>query len=263
MSLTYIKRFVFGSVPAHFIDMVSDILWEFIERIGGPEYLEVYFYGSREEKLAFLEGEALELGVIAVGDFVAMHEAWRGWPRIHIDYERCSLLKEEHLRAVIVHEVSHAVLHGSPIYYVVGFSPSDFPGYSSDDIAKILYMASTIVKDLDVYGFLVEMGMHGAIDGYIDFILREQFVGGSCSGVEDVLQLAKTLLPCIFVERCPLIDMVSKDCIDTANRLLNILMNFRVGRTGDLSTDTVSLAKQLIEARPAKHTPNSRSSSST
>lgn len=249
MVVVYIKRFVFGDVPAHFVDRVSGILREFIERIGGLEYLEVYFYGSREEKLAFLEGEALDLGVTAVGDFVAMHEAWRGWPRIHIDYGRCSSLEEKHLRAVIVHEVSHAVLHGSPIYYVVGFNPNDFPGYSSSDVVKIIYMASTIVKDMDVYRFLVEIGMSDAVHSYIDFILKEQFTEVSCSGVGEILQLAKTLLPCIFVEKCPLTTMLNKDCMDVANQLLNILMNFRVGRTGDLSIDTVSIAKQIVEVR--------------
>lgn len=247
MGTVDIKFFVFGDVPRRFIDKVIEISQEFFQRVGGVDYIELYFYSSSREKLMFLEGEALDLGVIAVGDFIVMHEAWRGWPRIHVDFERCSILDEHHLNAVVVHELCHAVLHGSPLYYMVSFNPVEFSALDPSDVARIIYISSTIVKDFDVYSLLTSMGMHNAVYGYIDFILKNQYDSSLCFGIENIFQLAKILLPCIFVESCPLTREINRGCIDVANRLLAILSSFKKRRVGDLSTDTISIARQILE----------------
>ncbi|MEM2527830.1 MAG: hypothetical protein QXG40_00325 [Ignisphaera sp.] len=247
MCIVDIKFFVFGNIPRRFIDRVIEISQEFLQRVGCIDYIELYFYSSSREKLMFLESEAVDLGVIAVGDFIVMHEAWRGWPRIHVDFERCSILEEHHLKAIIVHEMCHAVLHGSPLYYIVSFNPAEFPALDPSDAARIIYIASTIVKDFDVYNLLTDMDMYDAIYGYIDFILKNQYDSSLCLGIENIFQLAKILLPCIFVENCPLTNEINRDCIDVANRLLAILSRFKSRRVGDLSTDTISIAKQILE----------------
>lgn len=246
MWLTSIKFFVFGDVPKQFIDSVIEICRWFIEKVGGIDYIELYLYGSSREKFMFLKNEAMDLGVIVIGDFIAMHEAWRGWPRIHIDFERCSMLEEKHLRAVIVHEISHAILHGSPLYYIMNFNSADFPTLSPSDIAKIIYISSTIVKDFDVYSLLIKMGMYDEVYGYIDFILKNQYDNLLCFSIDGIFQFAKILLPCIFIENCPLTNEINKNCIDIANKLLAIFKNFKEKRTGDLSIDTVSIAKQIL-----------------
>lgn len=240
-----IKWFVVGHVPNTFIDRILKIVRDFIEKVDGVEYLEIYFYASSYHKLLFIESEALELGVIAVGDFIAMHEAWRGWPRIHIDYEKCHGLRDDHLKSVIVHEVSHAILHGSPIYYSVVLQGSNIPVSGSlDDVAKLLYVATTIAKDMDVHEFLIRSGMDDLVEAYADFV-AEQYRDLGCGSIDDVLNLAKALTVCIYIPSCRLLKTIDERCIGVADRVLKILKEFEENRTKVLSEDTRLLVKML------------------
>ncbi|MEM0026471.1 MAG: hypothetical protein QXT53_00860 [Ignisphaera sp.] len=239
-----IKWFVVDDVPNMFVNKVLGIVRDFIEKVDSIEYLEIYFYGSSHQKLLFMESEALELGVIAVGDFITMYEAWRGWPRIHIDYEKCHRLGDNYLKSVIVHEVSHAILHGSPIYYSVVLQASDIPRLDLDDVAKLVYVATTVVKDMDVYEFLIGGGMGNLVDGYADFI-AEQYKDLGCENMDDMLNLAKALAVCIYVSSCRLLKTIDKKCVDIANGILEMFKKFKETRTKNLSEDTRLLMKSL------------------
>lgn len=242
---TYVKWFVVGNVPNDFVYKVLGIVKDFIEKVDGVDYLEIYFYGSSQQKILFIESEAIDLGVIAVGEFIAMHEAWRGWPRIHIDYEKCNKLRDNHLRSVVVHEISHAILHGSPIYYSVVFQLSDIPELSLEDVARLLYIATTIVKDMDVHEFLIESGMGGLVEDYGDFI-AEQYKGLECGNIEDILNLVKALTTCIYTSQCKLLRTINNSCIDIANRVIGMLKEFREARSKIFQEDTRLLVKMLL-----------------
>ncbi|MEL9939648.1 MAG: hypothetical protein QW348_01820 [Ignisphaera sp.] len=243
--VTNIKWFVVGHVPNTFVDRVLKTVRDFIEKVDGIEYLEIYFYASSYHKLLFIESEAIELGVIAVGDFIAMHEAWRGWPRIHIDYEKCYKLRDDHLKSVIVHEISHAILHGSPIYYSIALQAGDIPRLDSlEDVAKLLYVATTIAKDMDVHEFLIRSGMSDLVEGYADFV-AEQYKGLDCRNIDDLLNLAKALTVCIYTPSCRLLKTVDEKCIDVADRVLRMLKEFEGSRAKSLSEDTRLLVKML------------------
>jgi len=96
-----------GEVPRSFVEFVRRVLEHFYTSLRGvevPELVEIYIYGSKLDKLLFIEEEARSLGIAAVGDFVTMHEAWRGRPRIHISYEECCSLDRDLLEALLLHE---------------------------------------------------------------------------------------------------------------------------------------------------------------
>lgn len=241
-----IRFFIFGEVPRGFVNKVLSIIEGFTSITGGVDYLEVYFYRSTEEKLMFLESEALELGVIAIGDFIAMHEAWRGWPRVHIDYEKSSSLCDRYLEAVVVHEASHAVLHGSPLYYSIAVTQSDLADIDLgiEDIAGLLYLASTVVKDIDVHRLLVDIGMASTVRDYLSFLV-EHYGDTGCRDIEEILQLAKILTPCIFLEDCPMLDSIPDNCLELARKIIASLEKFRNNRSGDISRDTVHILRQV------------------
>ncbi|MEM1646343.1 MAG: hypothetical protein QXL96_10885 [Ignisphaera sp.] len=239
-----IKYFVVGEVPKTFIDKVLNLIRNFIEIVNSIEYLEVYFYASAEDKILFLEEEAFDLGVAVLGDFIAMHEAWRGWSRIHIDFSRCTSINDKYLKAIVIHEVSHAILHGSPIHYYVHIAYSQLPWRNQEQVVELIYIATTAIKDIDVYDFLARLGIVDAIEDYVDF-LANQYRDLGCSNVEDVLQLTKLLTPCLFLDKCRIREIMPKECTETSNKILELLNNFKTSRTGDLSRDTLQLLEKL------------------
>lgn len=243
--LTHIKFFVIGNVPKQFIDKVLDIIKSFVGVANNVSYIEVYFYSSTREKIMFLEAEASELGVMVVGDFVAMHDAWRGWPRIHIDYERCSILSEEQLEAVIIHEVSHAVLHGSIQYYVLRFSIDRFKQLDVDRILKLIYIASTVVKDIEVHEMLVRLNMLKTVHNYMDF-MANQYNDIKCDNAEELLLLAKAVLPCLYVEPCSIMKHLGEECKKVSEKMLDILKMFKDIKVNELSEDTQLLVEQIL-----------------
>ena len=199
------KVYVFkvGFVPESFVNYVSEALNSFyssVRVLSLPELVEVYVYGSSREKMLFLEAEARDLGVIAVGDFITVHEAWRGWPRIHVDYEKCRSLQLEYVKALILHEAAHSVLHGSPFYYMVNIDRKLIEDFGFEYAAKIVYLSSTVVKDLDVHKLLVEHGYRDYVGKYLEFLKNVQLGNMKCDDVLSFLELAKVLTPCIFLK---------------------------------------------------------------
>ena len=67
------------------------------------------FYHHEKEGLGIVTGEE--------SDFLATHEAWRGYPRIHICHERVKGVQDPVIEGVLHHEIGHAVLHGSMEFY--------------------------------------------------------------------------------------------------------------------------------------------------
>ena len=65
-----------GPVDELLLEEVRSIAVDFYNKAGGePPLLEVYVYPSQERMRAELHREAEELGVVVVGDFIALHEA--------------------------------------------------------------------------------------------------------------------------------------------------------------------------------------------
>ncbi|NPA97425.1 MAG: hypothetical protein GXO32_07490 [Crenarchaeota archaeon] len=137
-------------------------------------YLELIVYSSRYEKISFIMREAEDLGIVAVGDFKTLHEAWRGYPRIHVSQEDVEDLDEATVEALVAHEAVHAYLHGSPLSYVI-YVPSSvlnaFPDPS--EAYAVAYLLASAIKDIEVHRAMVGLGLYEYLERYALFCAKQ------------------------------------------------------------------------------------------
>ncbi len=236
--------YVIGSVPEQFTRKVLRVLQEFYENINNvplPSLVEVYVYENTKAKLRVLEEEAISSGVLVVGDYVTLHEAWRGWPRIHVDYEKTRSLKPKHLEALLIHEAVHSVLHGSPLYYLVTMDPELIEAYGYENALKLVYTASTIVKDLEVHKFLVDQGCREQVKAYMEYIVERQLKDLECRNLLEKLQLAKLITPLTYVkEFSNLGERLPSKCREDLDKIIQVLEK-TIRQEGDLSQKTYKI----------------------
>ncbi|MEM1931726.1 MAG: hypothetical protein QW780_03345 [Sulfolobales archaeon] len=216
---------VFGKVPSSFTEFILNILNSFYasrtER-EKPAFVEVIVYGSSSKRLEVLYEEAVELGVEVLGDYAVSHEAWRGWPRIHVDYEKSSRLEPEVFSSLLIHEAAHSVLHGRRDYYLLPLDsslPDELRAYLG---IEALYLASAVVKDLEVHKYLVTVGYKKYVEEYARYSRREA-VGLDCSDVIGTLNFAKLVAPCVYIECPSTIETFSESCARFYEPLLKTL----------------------------------------
>ncbi|MEM3627306.1 MAG: hypothetical protein QXZ25_04700 [Candidatus Bathyarchaeia archaeon] len=142
--------------------------------------VDLYLFERASSVEAFFAKERSELGVVTEsfnGLFFAMHDAWRGTPRITICLEKLGKLPELVKLGGIHHEVGHTVLHGSLQYYLLPFPPSllemanrfNFPPEYS---RNLLYLVSIAVKDYEVTRLLYQRGYVEDQVAYAKFLLK-------------------------------------------------------------------------------------------
>jgi len=218
MGSTRIRIEAIGIIPEDFLRFIEGVLNDFYSRVDGPLFVEVYIYSTTYDKMVYMENLATRHGVAVVGDFITMHEAWSGWPRIHIDFESCSKLSKRYIKALLVHEATHSILHGSPLFYTIDIPPK----LLENPIAlTLIYLASTIAKDIDVYRFLSEKGFIDEIESYNEFIVEHQ-LEDRCTNSFEIYTLAKMLIPCLYIERCKQLEILM-NCRDIAMTIIKKL----------------------------------------
>ncbi|MGC9149341.1 MAG: hypothetical protein ACP5GI_07890 [Sulfolobales archaeon] len=222
--MTVLKIFKIGSIPEEFMREVETILRTFYSSVNTDlEYVEVYVYETSEKKRYYLHSEATELGVLALGDFIVSHDAWRGWPRIHVDYELCKDLSKEYLETLLIHEAVHSVLHGSIDFYIASISGELLEEFDPYVASEIIYLASVIVKDLDVFRFLIRNNMSRYVEKYLELSVNKWLPDSNCGDIIETLSILKLLLPCVYL-RCDLSKMnLPRDCIKIISRELSRL----------------------------------------
>ena len=134
--------------------------------IAGPPFLSINIWKTIEELQYFYNQEKEELGVVTGEDieFLATHEAWRGYPRIHICEERVKDVPDAVLQGVLHHEISHAVLHGTPEFYTFRYSnrlqeAGRTCGLDLPLLQQCVYLMSIAIKDHDVVTWLAGIGL--------------------------------------------------------------------------------------------------------
>ncbi len=147
---------------------------EVLEKYGplaAPAVISINIWRRMDELQSFYQKEKQELGV-ATGedtDFLATHEAWRGDPRIHICQERVKKVPDVVLQGVLHHEISHALLHGTPEFYTFRYSTKlqetgRLCGMDLALLQQCVYMLSAAIKDYDVVTWLTDIGLgHGQL----------------------------------------------------------------------------------------------------
>ncbi len=134
--------------------------------LAGPPFLSITIWKPIEELQSFYRQEKEELGVVTGEDteFLATHEAWRGYPRIHICEERVKDVPDAVLQGVLHHEISHAVLHGTPEFYTFRYSnrlqeAGRTCGLDLPLLQQCVYLMSIAIKDHDVVTWLAGIGL--------------------------------------------------------------------------------------------------------
>jgi hypothetical protein len=171
----------FGKVEQNRIDAITEIMQECYKRLQphSVDLVDLYLFERSSSMEAFLTKEREEVGVASSPFdelFFAMHDAWRGIPRIVLCFEK--MKKVPRLVAVggIRHEVGHSVLHGSLRYYVLPLPKglrelADRYGFSSEYATDLLYLVSVAVKDYEVSKLLYERGYKEDLATYVKYML--------------------------------------------------------------------------------------------
>ncbi|MET1101454.1 MAG: hypothetical protein ABWW69_03110 [Pyrodictiaceae archaeon] len=178
--------------------------------VSPPDYVELHVYLDRRAMISSLAEEMLELGMNLAPAYTVMHDAWKGYPRIHVNLEEVDRLPRTIMRSLVLHEAAHSVLHGSLEYYVVGL-----PGTSSDELL-VYSLLSAGYKDLEVAELLRALGLEDELKRYAEWIL--EFLEPSCDSLLELARLFKeTAIP--FSINMEI--MVEQDCRSKLERLYN------------------------------------------
>jgi hypothetical protein len=235
---------VVGRVPQDFASMVLGELVDVYRLFGeGPELVEVYIYESSELMHSYMFSEAVELGVSVIGQHIVSHDAWRGWPRIHIDYSACKNLEERFLKALIHHEAAHSILHGTLQSYAIAL-PRNFAELFEKSPGTV-YLASVAIKDVEVVEYLTSKGLRNSVESYLEYTKKE-FKGIHCKTLEEVLQLAKLIAPCTTI-KCDVEEELEEECKAVYPILLKILDKVKDMKK-DLSSKIETLLKEIAKA---------------
>jgi len=159
-----------GDVPNSFQQEMRQQLGECYRRLptSGLEVVQVHLLDTVQRLREFLAAEHAELGVAGPTgeEFLALHDAWHGMPRITLCRER--LAEVPHLVGLgaIRQQVAHSILHGSPEYYTFKLSRNlvekgQERGLVPVALQQLLYYVAIAVKDYEVVRLLVT---HGYVD---------------------------------------------------------------------------------------------------
>ena len=120
--------------------------------------MDKYLAVSRSEKEAFgvVTGEEAE--------FLATHDAWRGYPRIHICQERLKGIPSSVIQGVVHHEIAHALNHGTLEFYTFTFTKglqeaARSRGLDMAHLQQCVYFLSLAIKDREVVLGLARIGL--------------------------------------------------------------------------------------------------------
>ncbi len=167
-ALVHIVVSKYGKIDDEEIERVIEIMQECYSRLSPHEVslVDLYLFERSSSVEAFFAKECRKVGVASAPFdelFFAMHDAWRGIPRITLCLEKMEKLPKLVKMGGIRHEVGHSILHGNLRYYVLSFPPAlleiaDRFNLSFEYVTNLLYLISIAVKDYEVTRLLHERG---------------------------------------------------------------------------------------------------------
>ena len=145
-----------------------------------PDRISIYLWEKEKDFQEFDVREKAELGVVT-GDesnFLATHEAWRGYPRIHLSLEKIRGIPEEIIQGVVQHEIGHALLHGKPEFYRFLFSEhlqetARSRGLDMPLLQQLVYLLSVALKDEEVIRLLHGRGLGLYQNRLLEYLLED------------------------------------------------------------------------------------------
>jgi len=167
-ALVHIVVSKYGKIDDEEIERVIEIMQECYSRLSPHDVslVDLYLFERSSSVEAFFAKERRKVGVASAPFdelFFAMHDAWRGIPRITLCLEKMDRLPKLVKMGGIHHEVGHSILHGNLRYYVLSFPPAlleivDRFNLSFEYMTNLLYLISIAVKDYEVTRLLHERG---------------------------------------------------------------------------------------------------------
>jgi GNAT superfamily N-acetyltransferase len=164
-----IDLFPQGIIDQSFVAKIKQWAGEVTEKTelrAASDHISIYLWEKENDFQKFDAREKAELGIVTGGesDFLATHEAWRGYPRIHISLEKIRGIPEEVVRGVVQHEIAHALLHGKPEFYQFRFTDrlmeaGRSAGLEFPMIQQWVYLLSIAIKDEEVVRLLGKAGL--------------------------------------------------------------------------------------------------------
>ena len=152
-----------------FLTQIRSWADEVLERISFPNsvpLLHLMVWKTMNAFQAFSQSEKDALGVITgeETEFLATHDAWRGYPRVHICQERLTGIPNSIIRGVIHHEIAHALNHGTLEFYTFTFSKglqeaARSHGLDMSLLQQCVYFLSVAIKDREVVQWLAQIGL--------------------------------------------------------------------------------------------------------
>lgn len=180
---TQIQIVVHGEIEERFLNQIREWTHEVFQKAGvfsPPPGLCILLWESMGEFLSFSKREKEELGVGTgeESDFLATHDAWRGYPRIHVCQERVMGIPAPVVQGAIHHELGHAFCHGSPDFYTFRFSaPLERLGYSCGMnlalLQQCVYFLSIAIKDQEVVRWLSEIELDFGQITLLEYLLSD------------------------------------------------------------------------------------------
>ena len=154
-----------GRIPWGAKREVDGVLRDCYRRFGSrvPYKVEVEIVDTGITMRDFLKEEKFKLGITTSGDedYICSHDAWRGYPRIILCFEKLAKLNRLARLGAVRHEAAHSVLHGSLEYYIFRI-PEEcrhtaiIKAIDSAVLDQALYYLSVAVKDFEATRFLVQ-----------------------------------------------------------------------------------------------------------
>ena len=145
-----------------------------------PSYLRLKIWKTIADLQDFYRHEKEELGVVTGEelDFLATHEAWRGYPRIHICHERITGVEDPVIEGVLHHEIGHAIFHGSVEFYTFKFTEglqaaAKSNGFDLQLLQQCLYFLSIAIKDWEVIQWLTKIGLGSSQKSLLEYMMQD------------------------------------------------------------------------------------------
>jgi hypothetical protein len=181
--INMVETILVGQVNDSFLLKVQKWAGEVMEKAGpgmAPDRISLYLWEKEKDFQEFDIREKTELGIVT-GDesnFLATHEAWRGYPRIHLSLEKIRSIPEEIIPGVVQHEIGHALLHGKAEFYRFLFSEqlqktARSRGLDLPLLQQLVYLLSVALKDEEVVKLLNGWGLGFYQNRLLEYLLED------------------------------------------------------------------------------------------
>ena len=166
-----------------FLSRIRAWATEVLERTGllsPPPHLTITIWKTVEKFRAFdrVEREALGIATGEEAEFLATHDAWREYPRIHVCQERLIGIPDAIIQGVVHYEVGHVLHHDTPEFYTFRFSSrlqeaGRTCGMDLPLLQQCVYFLSVAIKDQEVIQGLGKMGLGFSQRALLQYLLLD------------------------------------------------------------------------------------------